>query len=374
MTGEREPIDPLLAPAIDEARIAATWNRIAARRWPAARARWPWLVATSIAVAAAVLVVIAWPRVAVPTALTSRDPRFGVAPGTVWNGAAHDVALDDDSTIELDPDARLEILANDGTRFATLLASGSARFDVQPGGPRRWEIETAIATIEVVGTAFRVDLRDGQLRVAVARGVVLVHGELVPGRVARLTAGTELVIRPHGVHAPVAQIPVPVTTASATPPARAVAHPRISSVRPQSVAPAFPTTPAPATPPEPRTLSSAESVAEADRLIEAGNPAAAAALLERARRVDPDQGSGLIAFTLGRIYLDALGEPMLAVGAFEDVIAHGSPRSLLEDAHARRIEALLHAGQRDRAAAALAEYAGAYPSGRRLAALRRLVQ
>jgi hypothetical protein len=56
--------------------------------------------------------------------------------------------------------------------------------------------------------------------------------------------------------------------------------------------------------------------------------------------------------------------------AFEDVIAHGSPQSLIEDAHARRVEAWLRAGLRDRAAAALADYERAYPQGRRLAALR----
>ena len=52
------------------------------------------------------------------------------------------------------------------------------------------------------------------------------------------------------------------------------------------------------------------------------------------------------------------------------MIARGSPRSLLEDAYARRVEALVRAGLRNRALAAFAEYVQAYPESRRIAALR----
>lgn len=46
---------------------------------------------------------------------------------------------------------------------------------VQPGGPRRWQVEGGLATIEVVGTA-------GRLRVSVQRGAIVVRGEGVPDR------------------------------------------------------------------------------------------------------------------------------------------------------------------------------------------------
>ena len=71
-------------------------------------------------------------------------------------------------------------------------------------GPRRWQIECGLATVEVVGTHFDVERSPGRLRVAVARGQVLVRGERVPDRVRRLAAGEALEVtdaRPPGARA-----------------------------------------------------------------------------------------------------------------------------------------------------------------------------
>jgi hypothetical protein len=56
------------------------------------------------------------------------------------------------------------------------------------------------------------------------------------------------------------------------------------------------------------------------------------------------------------------------------VIALGAPRSLLEDAYARRIEALVRARQITVARDALADYDRLYPHGVRRAALHAMVK
>jgi tetratricopeptide (TPR) repeat protein len=114
-----------------------------------------------------------------------------------------------------------------------------------------------------------------------------------------------------------------------------------------------------------------EALDEVDRLRAEGRVAEAADLLEDALARDPDAtAAGLAAFTLGRIALDQLGQHDRAARAFAKVIAAGSPSSLLEDAHARRVDALIRAGRRADAEAALAEYERSFPEARRIARLR----
>ena len=117
------------------------------------------------------------------------------------------------------------------------------------------------------------------------------------------------------------------------------------------------------------------ALADADRLRAAGDPAGAAAVLEKAIATGrSDEPAGLAAFTLGRLYLDQLGAPDRAATAFGKVIAIGAPRSLLEDAYARRVEALVKADRLALARDALADYDRLYPHGVRRAALHALVK
>jgi transmembrane sensor len=118
-----------------------------------------------------------------------------------------------------------------------------------------------------------------------------------------------------------------------------------------------------------------EALAKADELRAAGDAAGAADMLE-ASLVDDDRGpaAGLAAFTLGRLALDKLGQPERAARAFARVIALGSPHGLLEDAYARRAEALIRSGDRGAAEAALADLERAFPEARRAPALRAQLQ
>jgi transmembrane sensor len=334
-----------LAPAFDEERVAAAWQRLARARADRRRGRSPVLAfaaaaALGMAVAA---VAIGWrgpdaPATRpVPGALVSRDPAIPVAAGAVIDRG---VDLDDGSRIALAAGALLHVLGNDGAQFVTLLEGGTARFEVTPGGPRRWTIETALATIEVAGTIFTVESSPDRLVVAVERGLVIVRGDRVPGRLARLSAGDRLAIEPSPLPEPEPE-PEPVKP---RPPPRTVSPP-------------------------PPTLD--DLLAEADRLRAAGRHTAAADLLEHAVDADPDHpAAGLASFTVGRLALDVLDQPDRAAAAFARVIDRGRPAALLEDAHARRAEALLEAGRRDDAAAAIDAYERAFPASPRAAALR----
>jgi hypothetical protein len=119
----------------------------------------------------------------------------------------------------------------------------------------------------------------------------------------------------------------------------------------------------------------ATALADADQLRAAGDATAAAALLEQALSTSrADESTGLVEFTLGRIYLEDLDAPDKAAAAFGNLIALGTPRGLLEDAYARRIESLARAGRDAAARAALDDYDRLYPHGVRRQALHTLIK
>ena len=184
------PIDAELTPALDEAELAQVWRRVRdaqAERRVAPR-RWRYAIATGVAVATAAVLLLAWPRDHRAAGALAGD--VALTPGAQIDAtAARAIAMADGSRVTLAPEARLEVLANEGDKFVTAVRRGKVGFDVRPGGPRKWIIETDLATVEVVGTAFAVERSAVELSVTVERGVVLVRGERVPGRVVRLTAG-----------------------------------------------------------------------------------------------------------------------------------------------------------------------------------------
>jgi transmembrane sensor len=102
------------------------------------------------------------------------------------------LALDDGSRIRLWPGTHFEPIESSSSTFTAVLTRGEARFDVKPGGPRRWLIECGLATVEVLGTEFHCRRTGDRLRVSVERGTVLVRGEAVPDRVRLLSAGDSL--------------------------------------------------------------------------------------------------------------------------------------------------------------------------------------
>lgn len=366
-----EPLERMLRPAYDEGRSAAAWRRICDARRRTRRQLSLWMWAAPMLALAAVLLVWSWPRSSpLPQALLVGDHSMSIAAGAIIGApTSSTIKLDDGSLLELGAETRLQVLNNDGAHFTTFLQRGRLRAEVRPGSGRRWEIETPLATVEVIGTAFTVAHDGTTIVVEVEHGVVMVRGERVPNRIARLTDGDRLVVEALRTVSSAAVEREPKST-----PARIPTSPlpaRTAAAATSKIAPAPAVAPV-AEQPSLEPLAAATS--EADRLRASGDFASAAMLLERAVASHPDDPSaGLVEFALGRLYLESLGNPKRAAQAFASVVRRGSPSSLLEDAYARTAEALWRAGESVEARIALERYREKYPSGRRLERLQTMI-
>jgi transmembrane sensor len=303
----RRPIVQYLESPTDEVRISRMWSAIRSRREAPRAGRRALLFAAAAVIALGVGVSL-WPSA--PAAIRLAD---GSLPSVVEAETPRALAFDDGSRIELRRAARLVPIENDGARFVALLASGTATFRIEPGGPRRWTIEAGLLSVEVIGTVFTVERRDDGVRVAVERGVVLVRGERVPDRVRRLGAGEELLVLREAAAAP------EVASGEPTP----VAPQRAVSIARQDVAPRDPVE---------------DILARADAARGRGDPRAAVAHLARASRFSDDPRAALAAFTMGRLEMDELRRPDRARNAFERALALGLPEHLALQARRRLAE------------------------------------
>ena len=362
-----DPISEVLEDTAGEARVRRLWRGIEARRGKARSRRASRAVmGVALAAAAAALVWIAWPSGAPGPLLLADGGRLAAREGEAR------IALADGSAIVLAPGARIEPLRNDARALALRLVRGQARFEVEPGGPRTWTVETGVATVEVVGTVFTVERGDGWARVEVERGVVVVRGERVPDRAARLTRGGSLTV---GELPRLSASPISAEPEGGGVPSRRGATDGIAE-------PAAPPVPAeePAVPrrAQPRGPSASDAPGEDANALMAraaqarlgGRPSEAASLLEQAMAREGDPAAGVAAFTLGRLELDVLSRPDRAASAFTRALALPLPPRLREDAAARRVEAHAAAGDPDAARAAAAEYLARYPEGRHAARVR----
>ena len=225
---------------------------------------------------------------------------------------------------------------------------------------------------------------------SVERGSVLVRAASAPGGMQRLRAGDEIVV-------PLEQASAPPETAEE--PERASADPSTLTPTDSSTGPSdVPRTETEAPPAMPVIMDPLEDEAGADREIGADREVGAeperergpdpgetpppaptlrdADVLRRAGRLeeaatllaalaaDPAASDRAVAaFSLGRLEIDRRGRPREAAEAFERAIALGLREPLLEDARARRVQAL---GRFDRQAAqaAAVEYMAHHPRGR----------
>lgn len=323
------PIKDLLESPTEEAQISSMWMRIRERRSFPKRSNRPWVaggVAITAAAAAAMFLLRApaeEPRVVTAIHLETSDT-LDLADGTQTPDAIEtSVSLADGSSIDLDDGGRIELIQNSPDRIAMLLARGRARFSVTPGGERQWVIESGLATVEVIGTVFTVHRSDEGVRVNVERGLVVVRGERVPERVARLGAGDELFV-PNDVpdHAVIDPIAVADPEPVAVEPRERPRRIQRASTRPRATVELGPPAAAPPvdTPREERALD--EMVDSEDDLTLAQDPRAA-----------------LAAFTLGRMEMDELHRPARAREAFRRALALGLPTRLAAQAR-RRLEQL----------------------------------
>ena len=368
---------------------------------------------------AALFIFMFWPGVGVPVR-DSRAQALTLASGAQLEpveaqAAQVELVLTDASRIRLAPGARLVPLASTDSRLDMLLERGSALFSVTPGGPRRWTIAAGLVRVEVVGTEFRVARDSDRVDVTVSHGIVLVSGPGVPNGVQRLTAGQKLHVAPTQasaaptrpesalVQAPpaaVAQLAAETGANAALEASTAPVESKASSRRRNENAPISPPTPIRAQRPAstwrselgagryeaayaaigqaefPRTTKLAETAEElldlADVARLSGHPREAIMPLNRLlEEFGQSPHAAVAAFTLGRSLLDQLHDARGAAAAFERAISMHPPHALLEDCHARLVQAYARSGSASDAKRAAANYRMLFPNGRHLADLER---
>jgi transmembrane sensor len=361
--------DQLVDPTREEA-LARIWRRIDAHvpRTTAGR-RAGWLITS--AVAAAAVGVIVW---AIPGGdhgpLRFADGRPLSAVEAPAEGAV--LSMSDGSMVGLAGGARLTPLESTGTSFVAVLERGTAHFEVHPGGPRRWQIECGLATVEVVGTGFSCEREPGHLRVAVRHGVVLVRGEKVRDRAQRLIAGESLEVsdgRPAVAPPPVAPAAPPAEPETESAPAGTPTI--VINVHWRELAragrqrEAFAALGSRGLVKETRQSGVADLLLLADVARLSGHPHEAVGPFERILDVYPrDAQAPLAAFALGRLELDTLNAPARAATALQRALDLGVPHSLREDVRARLVEAHARSGNRAATRVAAEAYLREFPDGR----------
>lgn len=343
-----QSLSELTRDPIDEGRLHRNWHAVQGRRASRSRRGVTLAVGAALAVAAAGTLFLA--------VRTDLGPLHR-ADGGALEFAAGVTELSDGSRVSLDEGGSLEVLESSSHRLVLRLATGRARFEVTPGGPRRWIVEAG-ARVEVVGTIFTLAREGEAVEVAVERGAVLVfHPEFVDG-VRRLGADQRVRI---GSSSPLAAAPAeePAALETATPTAPPPSAPALGE----------PSSPAVRSTPRRRSVTpslTAEQLMERADLARAhGEPAVAVRWLERLVEDHPeDARASVAAMTLGRLELRRLARPSRAVAAFDRAISLGLPASIAEDTRAMRVEALMRAGRAEDARGAAAEYHRRYPSGR----------
>ncbi len=167
------------------------------------------------------LVLVGWGA----TAFLSRSTLSvsGSPSQSVWlqTEVTQEISFSDQSNIALEPLGELRLVDIGPKNVELELKKGRARFSVTPGGPRQWRIQTQLAQIRVIGTAFTVDTSDGRMSVQVSHGLVMVSGPCVENGEIALREGEEVVVSSCDEKPATAVVetgPEPVEMAVETPP------------------------------------------------------------------------------------------------------------------------------------------------------------
>jgi transmembrane sensor len=385
MSALQRPIKRELRDATSPASVARMWSRIEARTLsalPRRRFAKAWLIAAAAIFVIGVTFAVLRGRAGTSNAEAILDAHGAPLRALHATSGESTELLSDGSTLTLFGATDVDVLDNSASAVVLQQHRGKVLYDIRPGGPRRWTIECGLATVEVIGTEFRVDRSDTGIHVEVSRGVVLVRGERVPDRAARLTAGMSLDVplSPTGaVSAPTAEsTAIASAVPSVEPSTREDAPPAPANEEPSWKALAKHGESAKAyTELGPGGVARVARAASVDELLLladvarlSGHAGEAVMPLERIISTYPKSAQApLAAFTLGKIQLG--GSPSAAAATFERAIALGLPGGLAEDAYARLIEARSRAGDKAGAEAAYQRYMARFPSSRRAAELKR---
>jgi transmembrane sensor len=349
--------------------LQSLWRRVHRGRHDLRRRRTITKVVITAMLAATLGGLGSWRLALAPEAPTTSSPEAWAKLGAAA-AAGEPLLLPDGSTVQAEPGAELALLSLTPDRLHLTLGSGVVDFHVVPGGPRAWVIDAGWVEVQVIGTRFTVARSPDAVEVRVREGRVRVKGAQVPDGQRELGPDESLripAISAAPVSAAPAQSPAPVpvvapTEVSPAPersPARAKATPIPAEGHP--IPEVVHETKAP-------TPSLDDWLAEAEAARGRGDNRIAAERWALALTHFPEAPSmSLIAFRLGRLRLEALGQPDLAAQAIEQALSLGLPRALEEDAYARLVEAYAKAQDPARARDAKARYRAAFPDARRRA-------
>lgn len=336
------PLKQHLREDLDEVTEERIWRNVRARGAQAAmnRRRRAWVVSGMAAAAGIVL----WARGQTHVSLDARTESPAVAAlapaagplrlqdGTPLHsahaeGADIQLVASEGTHIALAHGATLEVLSNGGGEVRLRQPEGRVAYDITPGGPRRWTIESGPVVVEVVGTNFVVTHDEHHVQVDVSRGHVVVRGEGVEHGVADLLAGGHVDVPLRSAESRLAE------AAPEARPTKDAPKPRRLDVVPAPVEKLSAPEPAPA------AVSSrvqappvGELMAKADAARLSPHSGDAIAPLEQLLEAYPkDAHAPLAAFTLAQMYLRA-GEGIKAKAAFDAALAGELPNALREQA------------------------------------------
>lgn len=298
-----------------------------------------WLVAAAcLAVLAAIVWQAPWPRT--PARIHFADGSFVEPAGGARVAPVH-VSED-----------RIEVAQLEGT----------ASYEVVSRPGRAFVVRAGDVTIEVLGTAFRVERRARTVAIQVQRGRVQVGRG--PSRLA-LGAGEQLTLEEGETAAPAGQGPASADTGASTGGSEVDAGPApAASTRASEPA----AREAPSAPrPDLAGPSAAELFRQADEARAAGSPERALGLLRELVQRHPRDGRVTMAlFTIGRLEAQR-GRHADAARAFESCGAAMNGEALAEAALARTA-----AGQAGQARALADRYLARFPRGPRAAEMARI--
>jgi TolA-binding protein len=352
--------DHLKAP-VDDARLERQWSALNERGLPGTahggRRRLVWALSGALAMAAIGALaqqLLGEHEAPAPKAEKAAVP--ATAPiqlpiGAVLESDETEVAvqLSDGSHVALAPRAQMRVRSNRPKVVELELEEGRARFDVVHDTTRTFAIRIGDAEVHVLGTRFdvqREERTDGTfVRVSVTEGVVEVRRK---AEIARIQAGE---------------------TWTAT-----FAHEQIGDG--SRFLGNEPKTEKPRTVPySPKKGDASELFGQATLARRAGRMREAAesygALLER---FPNDARTGLSAFELGRLRMDALNDQAGAIDALERSLKASGSASFREDALARIVVASDALGRTQQCLRARERYTKQYPNGVHASALAQRCQ
>jgi transmembrane sensor len=360
MSTENRSLSRHVSPALSEARLARQFGVIAQRLDEKPRARaWPFAATLAgVVLACAVALVIARPWAARAS---------GVAEGAVLeSGPASEgakVTFADGSEVTLERASRARVVLDRADAVRLEIERGGVEIEATHVAGRSFVVAARGYEVKVVGTHFEVRASPDAVEVHVDRGKVEIRSP--SGDVSTLGAGETWRAGKAEASSPSASLSVsaPPPPPSPPPPPPS-ANAATSAELAQTAAPVDVDAPSSAKPSLQRGArdGAKELFEDARTELTAGHPAAAARAFDRLRREHRgDSRAGLAAYELGRLRLDALGDPRGAEEALRDAMTHGGP--FREDAEARRVQALARMGDHGACTAARDAYLARYPHG-----------